>query len=201
MERLGDYAEAAKWLRKAAEQGETWAQGMLGAMYADGLGITQDYVDAYMWLTLSVDLAMDKQSQVIRKAADLRDPIAKKMTPQQTAESQRLAREWADRLPHRMDNGVYLPQKGVTSPVVLAGARAIYAEEAIEARVQGIVLIQCVVRKDGTADAFKIIRKLGYGLDESAIYTIKKHFRFKPGTLQGEPVDMMTLIETTFRLY
>jgi TonB family protein len=196
-----DYAEAAKWLRKAAEQGEIWAQCMLGAIYADGLGITQDYIEAYTWLTLSVDLAADKQSQVIRKATDLRDSVARKMTQQQIEEAQRLAKEWADRLQTGMDNGVYLAGRGVTPPVVLIEARPPYTEEARRSRVQGDALLQFIVRKDGTADSFKIVRRLGYGLDESAIDTVKKRYRFKPGTFQGKPVDVKILLLFNFKLY
>src|SRR5271156_6027703 len=48
-----DYAEAAKWLGKAANQGLSRAQYMLGGMYADGLGVPQDVVRAHMWFILS----------------------------------------------------------------------------------------------------------------------------------------------------
>ena len=37
-----DYAEAAKWCRKAAEQGYARAQWMLGGIYVDGEGIPED---------------------------------------------------------------------------------------------------------------------------------------------------------------
>jgi TonB family protein len=65
----------------------------------------------------------------------------------------------------------------------------------------GIVAVTFIVRKDGTAGSFKILRGLGYGLDESAISTIATRWRFKPGALKGEPVDQITFVETTFKLY
>ncbi len=43
-------AEAMRWYRLAADQGNARAQSGLGAMYADGQG---DYVSAYMWFSLS----------------------------------------------------------------------------------------------------------------------------------------------------
>ena len=76
-----------------------------------------------------------------------------------------------------------------------------YTEEARKARAEGIVIIQAVVRKDGSVDSFKILRGLGYGLDESAINTIATKWRFKPGTRNGVPVDVQANIEVTFRLY
>ena len=62
--------------------------------------------------------------------------------------------------------------------------------------------MQTVVRKDGTVDSFKVLRGLGYGLDESAINTVATRWRFEPGTLpSGQPVDVQIAIEISFRLY
>ncbi len=97
--------------------------------------------------------------------------------------------------------GPYVVGNGVTHPVALYQPLPHYTEEARKARAEGIVLIQAVVRKDGSVDSFKILRGLGYGLDESAINTIATKWRFKPGTRNGEPVDVWANIEVTFRLY
>ena len=45
-----DYGEAAKWYRKAAEQGLAGAQLSLGSMYAIGRGVPQDYTAAFRWI-------------------------------------------------------------------------------------------------------------------------------------------------------
>ena len=44
-----DYAEAAKWYRKAADQGHADAQFSLGLMYASGRGVTQKDTQGTMW--------------------------------------------------------------------------------------------------------------------------------------------------------
>ena len=44
-----DYALAAFWYRKAAEQGNATAQFNLGLLYAKGLGVVQDYSNAAFW--------------------------------------------------------------------------------------------------------------------------------------------------------
>jgi TPR repeat protein len=44
-----DYAEAAKWYRKAAEQGHAMAQSQLGLMFASGQGVPQDFAEAARW--------------------------------------------------------------------------------------------------------------------------------------------------------
>jgi uncharacterized protein len=79
--------EAATWYRRAADQGEPWAQTNLGVKYARGQGVPQDYVSAYMWFDLAA-------AQGDQSAVSDRDAAARRMTPAQIAESQKLAREW-----------------------------------------------------------------------------------------------------------
>jgi protein TonB len=98
-------------------------------------------------------------------------------------------------------DGVYGLGGGVKAPVAIYQPLPLYTEEARRARVEGIVLLQAIIRKDGSVDSFRVIRGLGYGLDESAINTIATKWRFKPGTLSGQPVDVQANIEVTFRLY
>ncbi len=119
-----DSAKAVKWFRKAAEQGVALAQYTLGLAYEKGQGVDmddgwavrwyrkaaeqgyaqaqytlgnrhsaiQDYVQALMWF----NLAAAKGEENARKR---RDNVAKKMTPAQIAEAQRLAREWRPKKP------------------------------------------------------------------------------------------------------
>jgi len=56
-------------------------------MHLLGKGVPQDFVEGHKWINLSA-------TQGDKKAAKTRDTIAKKMTPAQIAEAQRLAREW-----------------------------------------------------------------------------------------------------------
>ena len=81
-----DYAEATKWVRKAAEQGYAPAQADLGVLYWNGQGVPQDVVLAYMWLSLAATQQPDVEVE--------RDVAASEMTPDEIAEAQRLAREW-----------------------------------------------------------------------------------------------------------
>jgi TPR repeat protein len=86
-----DYAEAVKWFRLAAEQGEANAQLGLGVMYGLGKGVPQDYTEGVKWLNLAASRASGANA---KSYAELRDTVAGRMTPQQIAEAQRLAREW-----------------------------------------------------------------------------------------------------------
>ncbi|MGB8118675.1 MAG: hypothetical protein WCF56_08115, partial [Pseudolabrys sp.] len=82
-----DYATAVRLIRPVAEQGNANAQYNLGVFYDNGLGVPQDKVRAYMWFNLSA-------AQGREGAAAFRDLIARRMTPGQSAEAQRLARVW-----------------------------------------------------------------------------------------------------------
>ena len=81
-----DHAEAAKWYRLAAEQGDAAAQMNLGYQYSKGQGVVQDHVKAYSWYHLST-------ANGFTGAVKNRDILAKKMTPQQIADAQKLARD------------------------------------------------------------------------------------------------------------
>ena len=86
-----DYAEAIRWYRRAADQGQAGAQFNLGLMYRDGQGVPQDYVPAHKWFNLAAARATGNDNEKFAKA---RDAVAAKMTADQIAEAQRLAREW-----------------------------------------------------------------------------------------------------------
>ncbi len=88
-----NYVEAAKWYRLAAEQGAAASQVFLGTMYRDGRGVPLDYVVSYMWL----NLASASSISLAETAAYDRDTLAKKMTPQQISEAQKLTRECQQR--------------------------------------------------------------------------------------------------------
>ena len=98
------------------------------------------------------------------------------------------------------DGGVYTIGSGVTMPQILQQTVPSYTDDAIKAKVQGIVILQAVIRKNGRVDSFKVLRGLGYGLEEKAIQEIAAQWRFRPGTLQGQPVDVLATIEVQFNL-
>jgi len=82
-----DYKEALKWFRYAAEQGVAASQFFLGTMYLNGKGVPQDYIRAHMWFNLA-------GSHGFSDGVNARDAVAEKMSEDQIAEAQGLAREW-----------------------------------------------------------------------------------------------------------
>ena len=86
-----NYFEAAKWYSRAAVQGDGWAQFELGMLYNKGEGVVRDLVQSYMWLTLSASQAVGDDRDF---KARMRDALASKMTPEQVAAAQEMARTW-----------------------------------------------------------------------------------------------------------
>jgi protein TonB len=84
---------------------------------------------------------------------------------------------------------------------VLREVRPQYTSDAMRAKVQGTVLLECVVRPDGSVGDIQILRSLDgvFGLDQEAIKAAKQ-WRFAPGTRLGEPVPVLVTIELTFTL-
>jgi len=78
---LQDYVKALHWFHRAAEQGHERAMFHLGELYSEVKGVEEDLVQAHKWFNLA-------------HASSKRDALAKKMTNEQIAEAQRLAREW-----------------------------------------------------------------------------------------------------------
>jgi TonB family protein len=95
--------------------------------------------------------------------------------------------------------GVFKVGGGVTPPTVIQRIEPQYSEEARKARYQGTVVLEAIVRKDGTCDILRIVRSLGFGLDENAIQALKQ-WRFRPGMRNGVPVDVALNIEVNFNL-
>ena len=50
-----DYAEAIRWYRRAAEQGDAAAQNDLGSMYLNGMGVPKNATEAARWYRKSAE--------------------------------------------------------------------------------------------------------------------------------------------------
>jgi TonB family protein len=96
----------------------------------------------------------------------------------------------------------YLPGISVNKPVPLVQPQPPYTEEARKARIEGIVVLDVVIRMDGTVSSIRIPKGkgLGYGLDESAINTIATKWLCKPGIFKDSPVNVQHRIEVRFSL-
>lgn len=85
-----DIATARGWYAKSAAQGNTVAQVRLGALYDFGLGVPQNDLRAYMWYSLAAARSTNASDTY---AAGRQENVARRMTPTQIAEAQRLAQQ------------------------------------------------------------------------------------------------------------
>jgi periplasmic protein TonB len=97
--------------------------------------------------------------------------------------------------------GAYRPGNGVTMPRLLREMKPNYTADAMRTKIQGTVLLECVVNTAGEVTEIKILRSLDstFGLDQEAIKAAKQ-WRFSPGTRLGEPVPVVVSIELSFTL-
>lgn len=97
--------------------------------------------------------------------------------------------------------GAYRPGAGITAPELVREVPPDYTAKAMRAKVQGLVLLECVVLTDGTVGDVNIIKSLDkvFGLDEQAIKAAKQ-WRFRPGRRFGVPVPVIVTIELSFTL-
>jgi TonB family protein len=89
----------------------------------------------------------------------------------------------------------------VLTPKLLKEVRPQYTAQAMRAKIQGKVLLQCVVTPEGTAANITVLRSLDptFGLDQEAIKALRQ-WQFTPGTRLGQPVPVQVTIEIEFSL-
>ena len=94
-----------------------------------------------------------------------------------------------------------IPRDGVTLPVVVRSVKPGYTAAAMDAHIEGRVLLDVVVLDDGKVGEVKVTESLDteYGLDTQAIEAARQ-WLFKPGTKDGKPVAVRVTLEMTFTL-
>jgi TonB family protein len=95
--------------------------------------------------------------------------------------------------------GPFRPGSGIEAPRLLREVKADYTEEARRRSLQGEVVLEIVVTRNGTVGDVRILRRLGSGLDERAIQAVRQ-WRFAPATRTGVPVDVLVEVAVEFNL-
>jgi len=80
------------------------------------------------------------------------------------------------------------------------GENIIYPAEAAEEGVQGRVVVEFIVERNGEISNVKIVRPRHPALDAEAMRLIKAMPRWEPDCLNGEPVRVSQTLPITFRL-
>ena len=98
-----------------------------------------------------------------------------------------------------MGGGPFRPGSGIEPPRLLREVKADYTEEARQRNLVGEVVLEIVVRRDGSVGDIKVLQGLGAGLNERAVQAVRQ-WRFSPAHRFGAPVDVLVEVAVEFKL-
>jgi protein TonB len=100
-----------------------------------------------------------------------------------------------------MGGDAYRPGGDVTMPIEIKKGTPQYTADAMRARAQGSIMVECVVQTNGACANIRVKRSFdpAFGLDREAIRAAEQ-WRFRPGTRRGEPVPVLVTMEIAFAL-
>jgi protein TonB len=95
--------------------------------------------------------------------------------------------------------GPFRPGTGIEPPQLLREVRPTYTDEARRRAIEGDVVLEIVVRRDGSVGDVRVVRTLGSGLDQRAVSAVRQ-WRFAPARRLGTPVDVVVDVAVGFSL-
>jgi periplasmic protein TonB len=95
--------------------------------------------------------------------------------------------------------GPYRAGSGIDAPRLLREVKADYTEEARRRGIEGDVVLEIVVRSDGSVGSVKVLQGLGDGLNDRAVQAVRQ-WRFAAAHRLGAPVDVVVEVAVEFRL-
>lgn len=88
--------------------------------------------------------------------------------------------------------------EGMSRPVRLEGRLPQYTREALAARVEGVMLIRCVLTVEGTLEGCRVVKPLPH-LEDEVLQAVRT-WRFTPVRYQGQPVSVFYNIPVRMEL-
>ena len=88
---------------------------------------------------------------------------------------------------------------GLVQGMLIHRISPVYPADALQARIQGIVLLQATIGKDGRIKSLSLIS--GHPMLTQAAIGAVQQWRYKPYLLKGDPVDVDTQIQVNFQLH
>jgi protein TonB len=88
----------------------------------------------------------------------------------------------------------------VNPPVAVKRVDPIYPDVARKARIEGMVILETIIDRDGNVTDVRVLKGLPLGLDQSAVDAVKR-WKFKPGTLNGQAVPVIFTLTVNFTLH
>jgi protein TonB len=95
--------------------------------------------------------------------------------------------------------GPYRAGSGIEPPQLVHEVKADYTEDARQRRITGDVILEIVVRRDGSVGDVKVLQGLSWGLNERAVQAVRQ-WRFAAARRQGSPVDVIVEVAVEFKI-
>jgi protein TonB len=95
--------------------------------------------------------------------------------------------------------GPYRPGSGISPPSLLREVKPDYTEDARAHVIEGDVVMEIVVRRDGSVGEVRLLQGLGHGLDARAVQAVRE-WRVSPGKRHGVPVDVLVEVAMEFKI-
>ena len=95
--------------------------------------------------------------------------------------------------------GAYRMGSGLTAPVLVRQIQPGFTEDALARKIQGEVVVEVVILKNGTVRVVRVLRGLSADLNQKAIDAASQ-WRFIPAKFKGQPVDLIAEIVVDFNI-
>lgn len=104
-----------------------------------------------------------------------------------------------DAPPAPVDEGPIRVGGQIKEPRKTREVKPLYPEIARKARIEGVVILEITVSKQGKVRDVKVLRGLAMGLTEAAVEAVKQ-WEYEPSTLNGRPVEVLVTVTVRFNL-
>jgi len=95
--------------------------------------------------------------------------------------------------------GPYQPGSGIDPPLLTREVRPAYTDDARRRGIEGDVVLEIVVGRDGRVGNIRVKNSLAAGLDQRAIEAVRQ-WRFSPARRLGQPVEVIVEVSVEFKL-
>ena len=117
--------------------------------------------------------------------------------PVVSAETRRIVQESVTGQFSESDSGLTALTDVAARPVILSSDRPPYLDEAVAARISGVVVLSAILQADGTVRGLRVINGLSHGLTEQAV-EVARRLKFTPATKDGTAVSVRMQLEYRF---
>jgi len=132
------------------------------------------------------------------RVPDARTLVVRMWAPVTRREQRKVFRRFPSRLgppegpPYRVGGVINEPEK-------IYHVNPEYPELARRARLDGFIVLEAVLSKEGTVKNVSVLRGLGLGLDQAAVDAVTQ-WRYAPTLYNGEPVEVVVPVTVVFQL-